>query len=297
MTCCNPQTASACLGNQICCPDGTCTPFGTDCTPPGQTCGDGQFMCGDRCGSFNFGDSCCPTSNGQTHLLCGLNTQCCGDGCCPDDWICTSAGGCVPVPSTVSQVGHFVSNSCIIDSVINRVLGNQFIDPGMTVEECVQHAGSHKYAAVEYGDECYFGDSLTVFRTVDPSSCFMTCAGNASEICGGENAMNLYVNTVFVPSPTTSTITSATSFPTPLPTLDRAEILSLVLEAQDIVNFINDLLHQWQTAIQNDAGGSRKTRGIFLWLKRRLLTGTQVQEEIREQAPPKSQQKLFTTYF
>lgn len=279
LNCCNPQTSTACLGTQTCCHNGTCTPLGTDCPTPGQTCGDGQFVCGDRCGSYDFGDTCCPTSNGQAHLLCGVDTQCCGDGCCLNDWICTSTGGCTPVPSLVPHVGSFVSNSCVVDNVKIRVLSMSFVDQGgMTVEECVQHAGSHKYAAVEYADECYWGDSLTSFRTRDSSSCFMRCSGNVSEICGGESVMNLYINEDFVPSSTITTSSSTTASSAPSPTLTRADILSILIEAQNIINHINDLLHQWQAAIQSATG-----RSIKILLKRQSQTTTVLQEEIVQQ--------------
>ena len=44
-------------------------------------------------------------------------------------------------------------------------------------------------------------------------------------------------------------------------------------------------------------GWFEKNSSLFLWLKRESRTATQVQEGIREQAPPKSQQKTFTIYF
>ena len=50
------------------------------------------------------------------------------------------------------SVGDFVSQGCFSDSIDSRALDNSFKDPaGMTVQECVEHAGSHKYAAVEFG--------------------------------------------------------------------------------------------------------------------------------------------------
>ncbi|PGH06628.1 hypothetical protein GX51_02255 [Blastomyces parvus] len=68
-----------------------------------EQCPDDMYWCQDRCGTDI--DTCCQTPDGQ-YNLCGLNTICCGFGCCPTsaytcnaDFSCTGPNGEIIPPA------------------------------------------------------------------------------------------------------------------------------------------------------------------------------------------------------
>lgn len=70
----------------------------------------------------------------------------------------------------------------------------------MTIEKCLSRCWNYKYAGVEYGQECWCGNSLntvgdagaTPSSNLTDSKCGFKCPGNASEFCGAGGALNLY---------------------------------------------------------------------------------------------------------
>ncbi|KAI6128107.1 copper radical oxidase-like protein [Pisolithus croceorrhizus] len=99
-------------------------------------------------------------------------------------------------PIIVPGVGNWRSLGCYNDSTITRALANGMRVTGqVTVESCTTACqdGGYQYAGVEYANECYCGMTLDNGSGPTPaSSCDMTCAGNASEYCGGPDHLNLY---------------------------------------------------------------------------------------------------------
>lgn len=94
----------------------------------------------------------------------------------------------------------------------------------MTVEACQAKCAGYTYFGVEYGRECYCGNTMAASATLKPDSdCNMICAGDKWEYCGAGNRLNVYVkNGTAVVTPTTSvtgtgTTASATSAATGLP--------------------------------------------------------------------------------
>lgn len=63
----------------------------------------------------------------------------------------------------------------------------------MTIQACKSYCEGHQYYGLEYGNECYCGYRTTsdVYRVPD-SSCSVPCAGDSSQICGGDNLLSLY---------------------------------------------------------------------------------------------------------
>lgn len=53
----------------------------------------------------------------------------------------------------------------------------------------------------QYAQECFCGQSATLKATNDPAQCYMPCAGNHSEHCGGANALNVYAAPPTTPPP------------------------------------------------------------------------------------------------
>ncbi|KAH9979503.1 copper radical oxidase [Lactifluus volemus] len=65
----------------------------------------------------------------------------------------------------------------------------------MTVENCVGFCNKQNYiyAGVEHGQECYCGNTISNGgTTASLTDCNFPCPGNAAEVCGAGNRLNLY---------------------------------------------------------------------------------------------------------
>ncbi|THH32546.1 hypothetical protein EUX98_g1633 [Antrodiella citrinella] len=99
-----------------------------------------------------------------------------------------------PLPSGWAEVG------CTVEGTNGRALtGASTTSPTMTKAECANFcaADGFPYAGVEYGDECYCGQSFSngaSSNTVGWQECSTTCAGNPNEDCGGPNRLTLLYN-------------------------------------------------------------------------------------------------------
>lgn len=95
------------------------------------------------------------------------------------------------------------SKGCYTDSVANRALPNQvYIDGDMTADKCMSKCFSLGYplAGVEFARECFCGSSIGSSGIPVTIGCDMQCTGNANEICGGANRLNIFQYTT-TPSP------------------------------------------------------------------------------------------------
>lgn len=65
---------------------------------------------------------------------------------------------------------------------------------GMTVEQCIGFcsASSWGYAGLEYGSECWCGNSLAAGQAAPQADCNMLCSGAPLEYCGSGNRLDLY---------------------------------------------------------------------------------------------------------
>lgn len=84
---------------------------------------------------------------------------------------------------------------CYVDALTPRTLpyGAPAIASGMTVEGCEQEcaAQSYTFAGVEYGNECWCGNTIPP-TTASASDCNMSCKGNSAEMCGAGGRFNVY---------------------------------------------------------------------------------------------------------
>lgn len=97
---------------------------------------------------------------------------------------------------------------CALDRSSTRTLqGASTAGSGMTVDACAAFAqrgnsgAGYKYFGVEYGSECYVGNTLMpsgkiLTETSDPpsSSCNMKCSGADSQVCGAAGLLSLFHN-------------------------------------------------------------------------------------------------------
>ncbi|KAF4813178.1 WSC domain-containing protein 2 [Colletotrichum siamense] len=71
----------------------------------------------------------------------------------------------------------------------------------MTINKCLSACSDKLYAGVEYGRECWCGNSLnyggsggtTMAANVSSSDCSFKCPGNSTQFCGAGVRLNLYI--------------------------------------------------------------------------------------------------------
>ena len=112
----------------------------------------------------------------------------------------SSASSTASSTATGTVPSGWTSLGCYNDTVGDRTLETEIYSiPGasMTVELCLAAclAGGYTLAGLEYAGECYCDNSLHNGGgpAVDGNAqCDMACNGNAAEMCGGPNRLNMY---------------------------------------------------------------------------------------------------------
>ncbi|WVF69564.1 hypothetical protein IAT40_004342 [Kwoniella sp. CBS 6097] len=117
-----------------------------------------------------------------------------------------TASGAAPAASTSAAVviNGYESGGCV-QEVSGRLLSKvQTSSSSMTVEQCTSLCMSYGFgvAGLEYGNECYCGVTDDLDDIAVSGQCYMPCAGDSTETCGGPNALNIYVNNDIVPATT-----------------------------------------------------------------------------------------------
>ena len=103
-------------------------------------------------------------------------------------------------PSFVPNYGAFKLKGCYSEPAGARALPNLYADDNMTVEKCLDAAAKFAYAGIEFGRECWYGNTLNSGSTEQPltaAHCGVVCPGNTNEYCGGSSRLVLYAG----PSP------------------------------------------------------------------------------------------------
>lgn len=98
------------------------------------------------------------------------------------------------LPSDPIYIDGYIYLGCYTDSVSARVLDeDQHFDSAMTVGECAQFCEGYTYFAVEFGTQCYCGNTLAnPTSKISIDQCSYICGGDNAERCGGAATMNLY---------------------------------------------------------------------------------------------------------
>ncbi|PMD40623.1 WSC-domain-containing protein [Hyaloscypha variabilis F] len=101
------------------------------------------------------------------------------------------------LPVTSQGNVNFTYYSCISEPSSGRALSRQVENNGtyMTIEKCLSGCWMYQYAGVEYGRECWCGNTLNTGGAnlnISDSGCSFTCPGNSSEYCGAGTHLNLY---------------------------------------------------------------------------------------------------------
>ncbi|KAI9774328.1 MAG: hypothetical protein M1840_004222 [Geoglossum simile] len=117
-------------------------------------------------------------------------------------------------PSAATKVGNFVSQGCYTEGTGGRALqGKGSASDTLTLESCAASCAGFQYFGAEYARECYCGNAIMAGSVPAVDGCTMTCAGNASEFCGGASRLSVYQ--VAPSNTTTSTSTSTSASATP----------------------------------------------------------------------------------
>lgn len=121
--------------------------------------------------------------------------------------------------TTFTYIGCYSESSALANKP-RTFSSTSYSSSSNTVELCAAFCSAYAYFGVEYGSECYCGNSVTSGATSVGTGCTMKCAGNASEYCGGGNRLNAYAKsgttsasmqgTVTCPSANGQTYTSST---------------------------------------------------------------------------------------
>jgi hypothetical protein len=146
------------------------------------------------------------------------------------------------------------------------LIGDKFVDTTrMTVEKCIQFArdGYWQYAGVEFGQECFAGNSLHDASQSATDNCDQACSGNSKEICGAGNRIGIYQDSTWFDPSADQLISSMKNL-----------IVALDHVRQDIADY-GSILKQWQATL------SRKRFTIYeaANLRSRSETGTQTEEQ------------------
>lgn len=109
------------------------------------------------------------------------------------------------------------AQGCVSDAEApNRVLSDHHTDASLTSASCIKScaASGYKLAGTQFGKECWCGNTLNTAGGAGQSSggCDMPCAGDASQVCGGNYHLNLFATSSSKNA--TTTTTSSYSSPT-----------------------------------------------------------------------------------
>ncbi|KAH6667842.1 WSC domain-containing protein [Halenospora varia] len=99
-------------------------------------------------------------------------------------------------PTGLPSVGVYSFVSCWAEPDDGRALSAAFKGTDdMTLETCAAFCSTYPYFGTEWSSECWCGDKLTSGSNAAPLlDCDYTCAGDATEMCGGSRRLSLYQN-------------------------------------------------------------------------------------------------------
>ncbi|RAK78058.1 WSC domain-containing protein [Aspergillus fijiensis CBS 313.89] len=103
-----------------------------------------------------------------------------------------------PTPTLTPQLDTFTFNGCYADSADARLLVADSSEDGsadgMTVEKCIAlaQASYWRYAGVEFGSQCFVGNTLHGPDQYATGDCNTPCAGNPTELCGDGGRIQVY---------------------------------------------------------------------------------------------------------
>jgi hypothetical protein len=182
------------------------------------------------CGSTLSGGASLSLTSSACNMACsGDSTQICGGPSCitllynPSITASITSTAASIATSTPSQAlnlpsGWSAASTNCIQEVNGRALtGASTSGPSMTIETCIAYCTSQGFgmAGLEYTDQCFCGASLVNGASLSLVSgqCNMPCAANSAEICGGPDAISLFVNPNLVQAVASSVTPTSSASP------------------------------------------------------------------------------------
>ncbi|KAH8667438.1 WSC domain-containing protein, partial [Tricladium varicosporioides] len=152
------------------------------------------------CGNSLLDGSTAAPETECTHKCMGDNSQLCGG-----DWrmnlyslgattVTTSSSSTTTTPVTTPASTSYSPVGCYTEADHGRALSlKDFYDDQMTVGKCATACKGYDYFGVEYGRECFCGNSFNSgsVPTAD-SECNFKCPGDNSQLCGAGRRLNVY---------------------------------------------------------------------------------------------------------
>ncbi|KAG9701393.1 WSC domain-containing protein, partial [Aureobasidium melanogenum] len=174
------------------------------------------------CGSTIYSNSIRQSDESGCNMACAANTsQKCGG---PDflnvyyvnvtssaTTTTSSSPSMSTGPTVVQSVADYSHMGCYTEATNGRALaGLSKAGASISVDACASYCSAYTYFGVEYGSECYCGNTIQAGSSpITDGRCKMPCAANSSQICGGPNGLNMYQKSIS--SSTSSSISSPTS--------------------------------------------------------------------------------------
>ncbi|CAM9533140.1 unnamed protein product [Hapterophycus canaliculatus] len=92
---------------------------------------------------------------------------------------------------------------CFSDTSAGRVMRYKLNDPDLTTESCALECEGYAFFGTQYSYECWCGGNDTNHvQHGESESCDAECAGDATQICGGNWSMSVYQYTPTAPAET-----------------------------------------------------------------------------------------------
>ncbi|KAE9376144.1 glycoside hydrolase family 16 protein [Stipitochalara longipes BDJ] len=125
----------------------------------------------------------------------------------------TSSTSSAAPSSTASPLAPYTYYGCVEELTYVRILYDSHTTyPGMTLESCKVDCAGYTYFGTEYGDECYCGNSFNGPVVIAPDAdCWMSCADDESESCGGPLRLSVYSLPVSGVSSSSSSVAPSSS--------------------------------------------------------------------------------------
>ncbi|KAL8837213.1 MAG: hypothetical protein Q9176_005844 [Flavoplaca citrina] len=107
----------------------------------------------------------------------------------------TSTSSTTSGPTILPSNANFTYTGCYTEATSGRALSKLIkADDKMTADMCLGLCYQYQYAGIEYGRECFCGDTLASTSTkVADSQCSKVCPGDTSQYCGAGNRLTLYI--------------------------------------------------------------------------------------------------------
>ncbi|KAK2029668.1 WSC-domain-containing protein, partial [Colletotrichum zoysiae] len=187
--CYSDHTSSRTLSTRISLPGAlTVSECTTACAAQGFPCAGVEF--GKECFCGTSIQNGTPIASSSCNMACaGDKTQYCGGASAINIYISSK-----PLAGSPSAIPYGWTQTCYTDSTNRRALLYKVPISKFSAAQCVSQCDSlgYKYAGVEYGSECYCGNSIDGGNTPASSGCDMPCDGNRLDKCGGAGRINIY---------------------------------------------------------------------------------------------------------